>query len=169
MYTAEQTKVLQEQSKEILSRLNHSVPYNDLILLKQVLRFHEYRYYVLNDPLLADYEYDILYQCLAKQEAAHPELITPDSPTQRVGSSLNPFFETTPHLVPMLSLDNSYNADDLKDFDRKARELSGESNLEYCIEPKFDGASISLFYENDLLVRAVTRGDGVINQFLIGL
>ena len=164
MYTAEQTKVLQEQSKEILSRLNHSVPYNDLILLKQVLRFHEYRYYVLNDPLLADYEYDILFQCLAKQEAAHPELITPDSPTQRVGSSLNPFFETTPHLVPMLSLDNSYNADDLKDFDRKARELSGESNLEYCIEPKFDGASISLFYENDLLVRAVTRGDGVAGE-----
>ena len=164
MYTAEQTKVLQDQSKDILSQLDNSVAFNDLALLKQVLRFHEYRYYVLNDPLLSDYEYDLLYQCLVKQEAANPEMISPDSPTQRVGSSLNQFFETTPHLVPMLSLDNSYNAEDLQDFDRKARELSGTDLLEYCIEPKFDGASISLYYENDLLVRAVTRGDGVAGE-----
>lgn len=164
MYTAEQTKVLQDQSKDILSKLNNSVTFNDLALLKQVLRFHEYRYYVLNDPLLSDYEYDLLYQCLVKLEAANPDMISPDSPTQRVGSSLNQFFETTPHLVPMLSLDNSYNAEDLQDFDRKARELSGTDLLEYCIEPKFDGASISLYYENDLLVRAVTRGDGVTGE-----
>jgi len=164
MYTAEQTKVLQDQSKDILSQLDNSMAFNDLALLKQVLRFHEYRYYVLNDPLLSDYEYDLLYQCLVKQEAANPDKISPDSPTQRVGSSLNQFFETTPHLVPMLSLDNSYNAEDLQDFDRKARELSGTDLLEYCIEPKFDGASISLFYENDLLVRAVTRGDGVAGE-----
>ncbi|MBS4064587.1 MAG: DNA ligase (NAD(+)) LigA, partial [Chitinophagaceae bacterium] len=117
MYTAEQTKVLQDQSKDILSQLDNSMAFNDLALLKQVLRFHEYRYYVLNDPLLSDYEYDLLYQCLVKQEAANPDKISPDSPTQRVGSSLNQFFETTPHLVPMLSLDNSYNAEDLQDFD----------------------------------------------------
>ncbi|MBL0884069.1 MAG: NAD-dependent DNA ligase LigA, partial [Chitinophagaceae bacterium] len=82
-------------------------------------------------------------------------------PNQRVGNSLNSQFTTVSHLVPMLSLDNSYNADDLTDFDRKARELTGLEEIEYCIEPKFDGASISLIYENDQLVRATTRGDGV--------
>lgn len=164
MYTADQTKVLQEQTRDILTGLNSKTSNIDLTLLKQVLRFHEYRYYVLNDPLLADYEYDILYQALVKIEHSNPDLISVDSPTQRVGSSLNQNFVTTPHLVPMLSLDNSYNAVDLKDFDRKARELSGTDLLEYCIEPKFDGASISLYYENDLLVRAVTRGDGVAGE-----
>ncbi|MCU0321943.1 MAG: DNA ligase (NAD(+)) LigA, partial [Chitinophagaceae bacterium] len=132
--------------------------------LRDLLKFHEHRYYVLNDPLIADYEYDQLYQQLLKIEQAHPELIRPDSPTQRVGNSLNQGFETTPHLVPMLSLDNSYNAEDLIDFDRKARELTGENEIEYCVEPKFDGASISLIYENDVLVKAVTRGDGVAGE-----
>ncbi|MEN9684477.1 MAG: NAD-dependent ligase LigA [Bacteroidota bacterium] len=129
-----------------------------------LLRFHEYRYYVLSEPLVSDFEYDQLYQLLKNIENAHPELIVPDSPTQRVGSSLNSQFLTVQHLVPMLSLDNSYNADDLTDFDRKARELSGLEKIEYCIEPKFDGASISLIYENDLLVRAATRGDGVAGE-----
>lgn len=132
--------------------------------LKKLLRFHEHRYYVLNDPLIADYEYDQLYQQLIQIEQANPSLITPDSPTQRVGSSLNQGFETTQHLVPMLSLDNSYNAEDLQDFDRKAKELTNISAIEYCVEPKFDGASISLIYENDRLVKAVTRGDGVAGE-----
>ena len=132
--------------------------------LKKLLRFHEHRYYVLNDPLIADYEYDQLYQQLLKIEQANPSLITPDSPSQRVGSSLNQGFETTQHLVPMLSLDNSYNAEDLQDFDRKAKELTNILDIEYCVEPKFDGASISLIYENDQLVKAVTRGDGVAGE-----
>lgn len=132
--------------------------------LKDLLKFHEHRYYVLNDPLISDYEYDQLYQQLIAIEQANPERITPDSPSQRVGNSLNQGFETTPHLVPMLSLDNSYNAADLIDFDRKARELTGEQEIEYCVEPKFDGASISLIYENDLLVKAITRGDGVAGE-----
>lgn len=132
--------------------------------LKKLLRFHEHRYYVLNDPLIADYEYDQLYQQLLKIEQANPSLITPDSPSQRVGSSLNQGFETTQHLVPMLSLDNSYNAEDLQDFDRKAKELTNIPDIEYCVEPKFDGASISLIYENDQLVKAVTRGDGVAGE-----
>lgn len=132
--------------------------------LKKLLKFHEHRYYVLNDPLIADVEYDQLYKQLLKIEQINPELITRDSPTQRVGNSLNQGFETTPHLVPMLSLDNSYNSEDLLDFDRKARELTGETEIEYCVEPKFDGASISLIYENDLLVKAVTRGDGVAGE-----
>jgi DNA ligase (NAD+) len=114
--------------------------------------------------LISDYEYDILYQKLLQQEAAAPALITKDSPSQRVGNSLNNNFETVPHLVPMLSLENSYNAEDLNDFDRKAQEGALLESITYCVEPKFDGASISLIYENDLLVRACTRGDGVAGE-----
>ena len=126
-----------------------------------MLRFHEHRYYILNDPLLSDFEYDQLFKTLEKIEKENPTLITPDSPTQRVAHELTREFPTVQHLVPMLSLDNSYNADDLLDFDRKVRELSGLEQISYCVEPKFDGGSISLIYENDQLVRAATRGDGV--------
>jgi len=126
-----------------------------------VLRFHEHRYYILNDPLLSDFEYDQLFKALEKIEKENPTLITLDSPTQRVAHELTREFPTVQHLVPMLSLDNSYNADDLLDFDRKVRELSGLEQISYCVEPKFDGGSISLIYENDQLVRAATRGDGV--------
>lgn len=164
MYSNQQIQALQQQSTLFLSKagdLSSILPPADIDGLKEVLRFHEYRYYVLSEPLISDYEYDILYKLLQRTELAHPDLVTPDSPTQRVGSSLNQNFITVQHLVPMLSLDNSYNAEDLTDFDRKARELSGIEEIEYCIEPKFDGASISLIYENDLLIRATTRGDGV--------
>ncbi|HEX8357233.1 MAG TPA: NAD-dependent DNA ligase LigA, partial [Segetibacter sp.] len=129
--------------------------------LRQALQFHEYRYYVLNDPLITDPEYDQLFKLLEKIEKANPELITSSSPTQRVGNSLNPSFKTVPHLVPMLSLENSYNEEDLVDWDRKAREVAQKEALEYCVEPKFDGASISLIYENDQLVRGATRGNGM--------
>ena len=129
--------------------------------LREVLRFHEHRYYVLNDPLISDSEYDFLYKRLQKTEEMHPEWITPDSPTQRVGNSLNGQFVTVSHLVPMLSLENSYNPADLADWDRKAKEGSGRLQMQYTVEPKYDGASISLIYENDLLIRSTTRGDGV--------
>ncbi|MFM7645543.1 MAG: NAD-dependent DNA ligase LigA [Sphingomonadales bacterium] len=129
--------------------------------LRGVLRFHEYRYYVVNDPLLSDFEYDLLFKSLEKLEQSHPSLITPDSPTQRVAKDLTRSFPTVQHLVPMLSLDNSYNAADLHDFDRRVKELTGLSDVAYCVEPKFDGSSISLIYKNDLLIRAATRGDGL--------
>lgn len=158
MYTAEQTKALQ---KATTAFLKNAAKVNDIEQLRNVLRLHEYRYYVMNDPLVADVEYDLLYKQLQHIEEQHPDLVTKDSPTQRVGSTLNASFPTVQHLVPMLSLDNSYNADDLYDFDRKARELTGLDKIEYCVEPKFDGASISLIYENDLFVRGATRGDGV--------
>ncbi|QEC67296.1 NAD-dependent DNA ligase LigA [Panacibacter ginsenosidivorans] len=158
MYTTEQTKELQTATHTFLK---HAASVEDIDALRNVLRFHEYRYYVLNDPLLADVEYDKLYKQLEHIEKQHPELVAKDSPTQRVGSTLNAAFPTVQHLVPMLSLDNSYNAEDLYDFDRKARELTGLDIIEYCVEPKFDGASISLIYENDILVRGATRGDGV--------
>ena len=154
----------QKQTKEFLSLMKEqgeALGSESISSLQELIRFHEYRYYVLNDPFLTDFEYDHLYQLLKNLEIKHPEKITPDSPTQRVGNSLNQQFITVQHLVPMLSLNNSYDAADLTDFDRKARELSKLDSIEYCIEPKFDGASISLLYENDQLVRATTRGDGV--------
>jgi len=162
MYSAEQTRNLQNLTSALLKKVNaQNVSKNDTKDLQTILRFHEYRYYILNDPLVSDFEYDILYKELEKLETENPSLITPDSPTQRVAKGLTKDFPTVQHLVPMLSLENSYNADDLIDWDRKARELTGLENIEYCVEPKFDGASISLIYENDFFVRGATRGDGV--------
>lgn len=132
--------------------------------LRDCLRFHEHRYYVLNHPLISDYEYDQLFKLLESFEQSHPSLVTPDSPTQRVGPGLVKDFPKVEHLVPMLSLENSYNADDLLDWDRRVKELSRSEEVEYCVEPKFDGASISLVYESDKLQRGATRGDGVIGD-----
>ena len=170
MFDQQQTRALQELTTLFLKEGKVH-----LEKLRDVLRFHEYRYYVQTDPLISDYEYDTLYKLLEKYEKEQPQLVTPDSPTQRVGKGLikdlpngQAGFPKVQHLVPMLSLENSYNADDLLDFDRKARELSGLPEIEYCVEPKFDGASISLVYENDLFTRGVTRGDGVVGDGITG-
>ncbi|MGV3765756.1 MAG: NAD-dependent DNA ligase LigA [Chitinophagaceae bacterium] len=160
MFTSDTIKAYQEQTLEWL-KTPSSFDTQQVAQLRDVLRFHEHRYYVEDNPLISDGEYDILYKLLEKTETEHPELISSDSPTQRVAKGLTSVFTTVQHLVPMLSLENSYNAEDLRDWDRKARELTGLETVEYCVEPKFDGASISLIYENDLLVRAATRGDGV--------
>lgn len=132
--------------------------------LRDVLRFHEHRYYVENNPLISDGEYDRLFEMLLKFEKENPLLVTKDSPSQRVGSGLIKDFPKTAHLVPMLSLENSYNEEDLLDWDRKVREGASLETIEYTIEPKFDGASVSLVYENNLLTRGVTRGDGQIGD-----
>lgn len=162
MYSKETTKELQKLTTELLKKQKAgTITKKEITHLSDILRFHEYRYYIMNDPLLADYEYDVLYKSLEKLEEENPSLVTPDSPTQRVAKGLTKDFPTAQHLVPMLSLDNSYNNDDLLDFDRKARELTGLKVIEYCVEPKFDGGSISLIYENDFLARGATRGDGV--------
>lgn len=162
MYSKEKTKELQKVTTELVKKnKTGSVTKKDVEQLRDILRYHEYRYYILNDPLVADYEYDQLYKTLEKIEGENPSLITNNSPTQRVAKGLTKDFPSAQHLVPMLSLDNSYNSDDLIDFDRKARELTGLKEIEYCVEPKFDGGSISLIYEDDLLVRGATRGDGV--------
>jgi len=160
MYTKDQIIRLQASTKEFIQNPDNI----DIIQLRKILKFHEYQYYVTAEPLISDYEYDSLYQYLKNLEAANPKLIVNDSPTQRVGNSLNNSFETVAHLVPMLSLENSYNAEDLNDFHRKACEGALLDHITYCVEPKFDGASISLIYENDLLVRACTRGDGVAGE-----
>lgn len=168
MYQQQQTTAFQQKTSEWLLSINR-VNIDELINshiedLRNILRFHEYRYYVQNDPLISDAEYDVLYKLLEKFEKEQPSMITKDSPTQRVGSGLANDFSKVEHLVPMLSLENSYNAADLLDWDRKARELSQMEEIDYCVEPKFDGASISVIYENDLLVRSATRGDGVVGD-----
>ena len=162
MHTNEDSRFFLEKSKEIIDNFEDAdFLKKNIDSIKNVIRFHEHRYYVMNDPLISDFEFDKIYEALKKIENINPSLITSDSPTQRVGPGLTKQFNTVPHLVPMLSLENSYNAEDLLDWDRKARELAQLENITYCVEPKFDGASISLIYENDLYARGATRGDGV--------
>jgi DNA ligase (NAD+) len=163
MYNKEATKNNQSLTSGFLKKIKtgKGIERKEINVLRDMLRFHEYRYYILNDPLISDFEYDQLYKELEKIEIENPSLVSPDSPTHRVAKGLTKDFPAVQHLVPMLSLDNSYNSEDMVDFDRKAKELTGEKVIEYCVEPKFDGASISLIYENDLLVRGATRGDGV--------
>jgi len=140
---------------------------NDLKELRDLLVFHERKYYIEDSPLISDFEYDILYKQLVSLEEQYPEQITPDSPTQRVSTDLSGDFAPVQHTVPMLSLDNSYNEDDLNDFDaavKKLCNLPSDVDIEYCVEPKFDGGSIALVYENDVLVRAATRGNGTMGE-----
>ena len=135
--------------------------------LREVIIYHEWRYYVLDQPVLSDYEYDQLFQILKDIEAAYPQLISPESPTQRVSTDLTDDFPTVEHLTPTLSLENSYNPDDLNDFDQRIKKLTKiEDNPElvYCVEPKFDGGTIVLVYENDKLTRGATRGNGVMGD-----
>ncbi len=128
---------------------------------REEIRYHEHRYYVLNDPEISDFEFDKLMRRLQELERQHPELATPDSPTQRVGGQPAEEFPKVRHAVPMLSLDNTYSVDELRDFDRRVRELSGRVKVEYVGELKLDGLSMALTYENGVLTHGVTRGDGV--------
>jgi DNA ligase (NAD+) len=123
------------------------------------LNEHNYRYYVLAQPSISDFEFDKKLEELTDLEKAHPEFVHPDSPTQKVGGQITKEFKTVAHKWPMLSLGNTYNEQDLRDFDERIRKAIG-NNFEYVCELKFDGLSISLTYEQGKLVRAVTRGDG---------
>jgi len=161
MYTSVEIEALNDLSRSLVKGLTPDQPAQAVDALRKVLNYHDWRYYVLSQPIVSDYEYDILFKQLAALENDHPQLQSADSPTQRVARALNEDFENVAHTIPMLSLDNSYNADDLKDFDRRVKEPSGETEVKYAVEPKFDGASIALIYENDVLVRAATRGNGV--------
>jgi DNA ligase (NAD+) len=131
--------------------------------LQQVIEFHEWKYYVQNDPVISDFEYDTLYKRLQALETQFPELVTAWSPTKRVSPDLTEGFSTVAHLTPMLSLENSYNADDLNEFDEQIKKMGGlaaDAEIEYCVEPKFDGGTIVLVYENDEILRGATRGNG---------
>jgi DNA ligase (NAD+) len=132
--------------------------------LREKLRHHEYRYYVLDDPEISDAAYDKLMERLKALEAAYPELVTADSPTVRVGGTPREGFQTVRHARAMLSLDNAFSYDALRDFDRRVREGSGKEKIEYIAEHKFDGLSVSLQYTGGKLVRGVTRGDGTTGE-----
>lgn len=129
--------------------------------LAELIHYHDYKYYVENNPEISDYEYDQLVAELKTLEKEHPELILPDSPTQRVSGTPVKEFPVVEHKVPMLSLDNSYSPDDLRDFDRRVRKWLSNEPVEYVVELKIDGLGIALMYENGILVRGATRGDGV--------
>ena len=128
--------------------------------LREQIRYHNYRYYVLDDPQIPDAEYDRLLRELQQLETEHPELITPDSPTQRVGAQPLEGFGEVRHEIPMLSLDNAFDNEELAEFDRRVRERLEIDKVEYAAEPKLDGLAISLLYEDGMLVRGATRGDG---------
>jgi DNA ligase (NAD+) len=133
--------------------------------LREELNSHNYRYYVLDDPEIPDVEYDRLLRQLQKLEEDHPELVTPDSPTQRVGHEPVTGFAEVRHLEPMLSLGNAFSADELSEFDRRVRDRLGvDEPIDYVAEPKMDGAAVSLLYVDGLLVRGATRGDGATGE-----
>ena len=132
--------------------------------LREGLRRHEYLYYVQDEPEISDVKFDRMMEELKRLEAEHPELVTPDSPTQRVGGAPRKGFETRQHSPAMMSLDNTYSTEELEDFDRRVRELSGREKVDYVTEHKFDGLSMSLVYEGGVLVRGVTRGDGMTGE-----
>src|SRR5690348_13562465 len=128
--------------------------------LREEIRHHEYRYYVLDDPEIPDAQFDALMNELKKLEKEHPELVTSDSPTQRVGGKPREGFVKVPHSVPMLSLDNAYSDEELRSWERRVHELSGRKSVEFVCELKLDGMSLALRYEGGKLVRGITRGDG---------
>jgi DNA ligase (NAD+) len=135
-------------------------PAQEIERLRDEIRLHEELYYVYDNPEISDADYDALLVRLQELETAHPELAAPDSPTQRVGGRPAEHFEEYVHRRPMLSLDNSYNIEDLRAFDERVKRLAGGRRVEYVAELKIDGLSISLHYEAGVLVRGVTRGDG---------
>jgi DNA ligase (NAD+) len=132
--------------------------------LREDLRRHEYLYYVLDEPEISDVRFDRMMEELKRLETARPELVRADSPTQRVGGAPRKGFETRKHSPAMMSLDNTYSMEELEDFDRRVRELSGHEKVDYVAEHKFDGLSISLVYEGGVLERGVTRGDGTTGE-----
>jgi DNA ligase (NAD+) len=132
--------------------------------LREEIRRHEYLYYVLDEPEISDVKFDRMMKELQQLEAAHPELVTPDSPTQRVGGAPRKGVETRRHSPPMMSLDNTYSMEELEEFDRRVRELAGRERIDYVAEHKFDGLSMSLVYEGGVFARGVTRGDGTTGE-----
>lgn len=131
-----------------------------IISLRDELREHNYKYYVLDEPSISDYEFDMKLKELQKLEAEHPEFQDPTSPSLRVGGMVTKNFETVPHEHRMYSLDNSYSKEDLEDWEKRIQRILGDVEVEFTCELKYDGASISLTYEDGQLVKAVTRGDG---------
>ena len=166
MYSEELRQSLLTKTQSLLKK---ETDVHDLDDLREILIFHEWNYHIKFEPLISDYEYDQLFKALEAIESAHPALITAESPTQRVSNELNENQDTVKHLTPMLSLGNSYNAEDLKDFDTSIKKLTGHDSTEeitYCVEPKYDGGSVAFVYESDKLLRASTRGNGIQGEVM---
>ncbi len=133
--------------------------------LRAQIRYHNHRYYVLDDPEISDAAYDRLFQRLVELERRHPELITPDSPTQRVGAEPLDTFAEVRHRLPMLSLENGFREEDVRDFDSRVKRFLGQQeDIDYTVEPKIDGLAVELVYEQGRLVVAATRGDGFVGE-----
>ena len=164
MYSSEQQQKLNQLSLQLVKAEINFSDQEKIFALREIINYHDWRYYVLSEPVITDFDYDSLFKQLKELEAKHPEFLTDDSPTQRVARGLTEEFQSVSHLVSMLSLDNSYDIEDLTDFDIRVKDLIKKEEVEYCVEPKFDGSSIALVYENDLLIRAATRGDGVAGE-----
>ena len=139
-------------------------PEKKIEALREKIRHHEYLYYVMDAPEISDADFDVLMDELKRLEAEHPELITPDSPTQRVGGKPREGFVKAKHSSPMLSLDNAYSEEELRDWERRVHELSGRTDLEYMCELKLDGMSLALVYNDGRLERGITRGDGTVGE-----
>ncbi len=139
-------------------------PQTEIIKLREQLNQHSYRYYVLDDPEITDAEYDRLFRKLQALEEKFPELITPDSPTQRVGAAPLEEFETVTHTIPMVSLDNAFDDGEVRDFDQRLRKLLELDEIEYTVEPKLDGTAVELVYENGIFTIGSTRGDGYTGE-----
>ncbi|MCA9938327.1 MAG: NAD-dependent DNA ligase LigA, partial [Anaerolineales bacterium] len=133
--------------------------------LREEVNYHIYRYHVLDDPIISDAEYDALFQELVALEQAHPDLITPDSPTQRVGGAVTEAFEKVAHPAPILSLANAFDVEDLYAWRKRiGRLMPAETSLDYVVEPKIDGLSVVLTYEDGRFVQGATRGDGEVGE-----
>ena len=161
MYNKDNEKFFFKISSDLIE---NKIETENIELLRDVLRYHEWKYYIQDNPVIADYDYDILFNKLKILESENPGLITPDSPTMRVSSDLTEGFQSVTHFSPMLSLENSYDETDLRDFDKQIRKLANleiDAIVEYTVEPKYDGSTITLVYENDTFVRSATRGNGV--------
>jgi DNA ligase (NAD+) len=132
--------------------------------LRKVLRYHSYRYYVFDEPEISDAEYDALMAELKELESAHPELVTVDSPTQRVGAEPLPEFEKVEHRRPLLSLDNAFDVEEVRAWEKRVHRLLGDGQVSYVVEPKIDGLAVSLIYEEGLFVQGSTRGNGFVGE-----
>jgi len=164
MYTAESKK---KWLSLTISYSKKEIGVEDIDNLRSILRFHEWSYYINNESLISDFDFDQLFKQLQALESANPSLITEDSPTQRVSNDISDSKNSVKHLMPMLSLDNSYNASDLKSFDDSIKKLTGidpKEDIIYCVEPKFDGGSVAFIYTNNRLERAATRGNGTMGE-----
>src|SRR5579871_3229132 len=132
--------------------------------LREKIRHHEYLYHVLDRPEISDFDFDQLMQELRQLESEHPALVTPDSPTQRVGGKPREGFVKVRHSAPMLSLDNALNEAEMREFDRRVRDLLAGEDFTYVAELKLDGLSLATHYEDGFFQRAITRGDGQVGE-----